>query len=84
MKTHLVFIFALLLVAAGIKADSHRLDAAGLFSAAIVAAVFAIANNDAASRSRSAKAVRAPRPRAARCVNWAEQNPCVLCAGASS
>ena len=84
MKTHLVFILALLLVAAGIKADSHRLDAVGLFSAAIVAAVFAVANNDAATRSRSAKAVRAPCSPAARCATWAEQNSCVLCAGAAS
>jgi len=84
MKTHLVFILALLLVAAGIKADSHRLDAAGLFSAAIVAAVFAVANNDAASRRRSAKAVRAPCSLAARCAISAEQNSCVLCAGAAS
>jgi uncharacterized membrane protein YiaA len=84
MNTHLVFIFALLLVAAGIKADSHQLDAAGLFFAAIVAAIFAVANIDTGSRSRPLQAVRAPRPRVARCVNWTEQNSCVLCAGASS
>jgi hypothetical protein len=84
MKTHLVFIFTLLLVAGAIKLDSHPLDAVGWLSAATVAAVFAIANTDAATRSRSAKAFRAPCSRAARCVGWAEQNPCVLCASASS
>lgn len=84
MKTHLVFISALLLVAAGIKADAQRLDAAGLFAAAIVAAVFAVAYSDAAVRSRSAKAVRAPCSPAARCAAWAEQDSCVLCAGAAA
>ena len=84
MKTHLVFIFAFLLVAAGIKADSQPLDAAGLFSAAIVAAVLAIANSDAASRSRSAKTVRAPSEPVARCATWAAQNSCVRCAEAAS
>jgi hypothetical protein len=83
MKTHLVFFSILLLVATVIALDSHRLDAAGLFSTAIVAAVFAVANNDAASRSRSARAVRAPCSPAARCATWAEQNSCVLCAGAA-
>lgn len=84
MKTHLVFFFALLLVAAGIKADSHRLDAAGLFSAATVAAVFAIAYDDAGSRRRASKAVRTPDSRITRGATWAEQNSCVLCASTSS
>jgi hypothetical protein len=79
MKTHLVFIITLLLVAAVIKLDAHQLNAVGWLSAAMVAAVFAIANTDAAPR-RAPKAVRAP----GSCAAWEKQNSCVLCAGTSS
>jgi hypothetical protein len=79
MKTHLVFIVTLLLVAAVIKLDAHQLDAVGWLSAAMVAAVLAIANTDAAPR-RSQKAVRAPGSGAV----GEKQNSCVLCAGTAS
>jgi hypothetical protein len=84
MKTHRVFILALLLVAAAIALDSHRLDAAGWISAATVAAVFAVANLDASPRRFALRKVRTPGCATTRCATWKEQNPCVLCAGVSS
>jgi hypothetical protein len=79
MKTHLVFILTLLLVAGAIKLDSSRLDAVGWLSAAMVAAVFAIANTEAPARQRQ-KAAR----RSGSDAVWAKQNPCVPCAGPAS
>jgi hypothetical protein len=84
MKTHQVFILALLLVAGAIAMDSRRLDAAGWISAAAVAAVFAIANLDASPRRFASREVRTPGCATNRCATWKEQNPCVLCAGVSS
>ena len=71
-------------VATAIALDAHRLDAAGWFSAAAVAAVFAVAHNDATPRRRSSREVRLPVSGAMRSATWAEQKPCVLCASASS
>jgi hypothetical protein len=84
MKTLLVFLFILLLVAAAIALDSRRLDAAGWFSASAVAGLFAVAHGDAGPRRRSPRAVRPARSGAKASDAWTERKPCVFCAAASS
>ena len=82
MKTLLLLISVLLLVAAAIVVDAHRLDAAGWFSAFTVAALFAVASGDRTPRRLDR--IRWSGVRATRAAAWAESNTCVLCAAASS
>ena len=84
MNTHRVFILTLLLGAAIIKLDSHRLGAAGLFSAATLAAVVAIAYNDSAPRRHGLTEAHGLCFSANHCAVSDEQNSCVLCGGVSS
>ena len=84
MNPHRVFIFTLLLVAAMIKLDAQRIDAAGWFSAVAIAAVLAIAANDSPARHLGSREVRASSRNAPRRLAWGRQNFCVLCGGVSS